>query len=153
MNNKKMLEYDEGKKLKVYRCTEGFKTVGVGCNLDANPHLNILHRNLKINALITSEECDLLFDYDYNNVLNEIKQKIYYFGDLLPKYQTVLVNMVYQMGINGVLKFKGVLKAMRDKDDAKVIANMKDSLWYRQTTNRANRLISIVNDKVPKEYL
>jgi lysozyme len=153
IDNKKMIVYDEGRKLKVYKCTKGFRTVGIGCNLDANPHLNILHRTLKIGDDITPEECNLLFDYDYSNVINSIKQKIYYFGNLPERYQTVLVNMVYQMGINGLLRFKGMLKAMQIGDDLRVITEMKDSLWYTQTKNRANRLISIIRGVIPKEYL
>ena len=38
-------------------------------------------------------------------------------------------------------KFKNFKQALVDGDIAKAQAEMKDSLWYRQTTNRAERLI------------
>jgi lysozyme len=153
INHRKMLEYDEGKKLRVYRCTKGFRTVGIGCNLDADPHLGILGKRLKVGDPISQSECEALFDYDYLKVVNGIKQKMYFFGDLLPKYQVVIINMVFQMGINGVLKFKGTLQAMQNKNDAEVVRRMKNSLWYKQTPNRANRMIAIINGNIPKEYL
>ena len=153
INTKRMIAYDEGKRLKVYRCTEGFKTVGIGCNLDANPHMSILKRTLKVGDYITEKECDLLFAFDYSNVINSINQRMHYFSDLLPNYQVVLINMVYQMGIRGVLKFPSMLKAMQAKDTAKIIEEMKDSVWYHQTPERAWRLISIITGTIPKEYL
>jgi lysozyme len=149
----KMLTYDEGKKLICYRCTRGFKTVGIGCNLDADPHLNILRRRLNVGDKITQAESVALFAYDLGNVVNAIQQKMYYYGDLPERYQVVLINMVFQMGIYGVLKFPSMLRAMKAGDDKRVIAEMKDSEWYHQTTNRANRMISIVQGKIPKEYL
>ena len=38
-------------------------------------------------------------------------------------------------------KFRNFKQALVDGDIAKAQAEMKDSLWYRQTTNRADRLI------------
>lgn len=153
INIEHMFKFDEGEKLVVYLCSRGFKTVGIGCNLNANPHMNILHRELNVGDKITQDESTALFNYDLGNVRNAIQQRMYYFGDLPERYQTVLINMVFQMGITGILKFPSMLKAMRAGDNAQVIAEMKDSAWYHQTPNRANRLISVVNGIIPKEYL
>lgn len=153
VNIEKMLRYDEGEKLIVYRCSKGFKTVGIGCNLEVNPHLSILKRQLKIGDKITQQECAALFVYDLGNVINAIQQKMYYYGNLQEKYQLVLTNMVFNMGIYGVMKFPSMLKAMRMGDDKNVVAEIKDSAYYYQVTNRANRMISIIQGKIPKEYI
>ena len=53
----------------------------------------------------------------------------------------VIINMVYQMGLGGVLKFKKMIAAIEEKDYNAAAIEMMDSAWFRQTPNRANRLI------------
>ncbi|BCV03392.1 MAG: hypothetical protein CM15mV66_210 [uncultured marine virus] len=48
--------------------------------------------------------------------------------------------MVYQMGEGGVSKFKGMLSALRKGKYTDASDEMIDSLWYRQTPNRASEL-------------
>ena len=49
--------------------------------------------------------------------------------------------MVFQLGLPRLNKFKNFKQALLDGDIETAQAEMKDSLWYRQTTNRADRLI------------
>ena len=44
------------------------------------------------------------------------------------------------MGAFGVSKFKGMLKALSEKDYKRASYEMLDSLWARQTPNRAKRM-------------
>ena len=54
--------------------------------------------------------------------------------------RNIVVEMVYQMGAFGVSKFKGMLKALSEKDYKRASYEMLDSLWARQTPNRAKRM-------------
>lgn len=148
-----MIRYDEGERLTVYTCTRGFKTVGIGHNLDANKSLDILHRSLNIGDKITKEESSLLFQHDLDVVFAGIQKNLLFFDSIEPKYQLVLINMVFQMGIAGVLKFKNTLKAMQADTVFLVKSGIKNSAWYKQTPNRAQRMIDVVSGNVPKEYL
>ena len=52
-----------------------------------------------------------------------------------------VTHMVFQLGLPRLNKFKKFKQALLDNDIETAQAEMKDSLWYRQTTNRAERLI------------
>ena len=52
-----------------------------------------------------------------------------------------VTHMVFQLGLPRLNKFKNFKQALLDGDIETAQAEMKDSLWYRQTTNRADRLI------------
>lgn len=147
-----MIRYDEGEKLVVYTCTRGFKTVGIGHNLEANKSLDILHRSLNIGDKITKEESSALFQQDLDIVFAGIRKNLFFFETVKPKYQLVLINMIFQMGIGGVLKFKNTLKAMQEDNAFLVESGIKNSAWYKQTPNRAQRMIGVVREEIPKEY-
>ena len=49
--------------------------------------------------------------------------------------------MVFQLGLPKLNKFKKFKQCLMEKNFAGAIVEMKDSRWYNQTTNRANRLI------------
>ncbi len=51
------------------------------------------------------------------------------------------IKLVFQLGLPRLNKFKNFKQALLDGDIETAQAEMKDSLWYRQTTNRADRLI------------
>jgi len=60
----------------------------------------------------------------------------------------ILSEMAYQLGFAGLLKFKKMWRAIRDMDYDKAAAEMKDSLWFRQTPVRAGNLA----DKMARGY-
>lgn len=129
-NITEQLREDEGERLTAYQDTEGYWTIGIGVLIDARK-----------GGGITKEESELLF----NNRLNKKEMELM---DKFPKYysldkvrQGVLLNMSYQLGVNGVLAFKKMLSAINVNDWNEAARQMKDSKWYRQTTNRAERLI------------
>jgi lysozyme len=51
-----------------------------------------------------------------------------------------LTNMAYQMGVSGVLKFKGMLEALKAGKRELAANEALDSLWARQTPERARRV-------------
>jgi lysozyme len=55
-----------------------------------------------------------------------------------------LVNMCFQLGKNGVSKFKNMFRCMKEGDWEGAAFQMKDSRWHKQTTNRCEELASIV---------
>ena len=50
--------------------------------------------------------------------------------------------MIFQMGANGVSKFKNMLLALRNKSYTVAAKEMLDSRWAKQTPNRAKELSS-----------
>ena len=52
----------------------------------------------------------------------------------------VVMEMCYQLGVTGVSKFKKTIAYLQDKRWEEASVEMLDSLWARQTPNRAKEL-------------
>ena len=125
---KQRIKEHEGYRLTVYKCSEGFDTGGYG------------HKIIEGEEIPTSEEgWSNLFEQDFqtacdgaDNILGDC--------DIDIVAREVIIEMVYQMGEGGVSKFKGMLSALKQGNYTDASDEMIDSLWYRQTPNRASAL-------------
>ena len=127
---KQMLIKHEGKKLWPYKCTAGKLTIGIGHNLDAKG--------------ISNAVADLMYEEDIMEVINDLHKIFENFNDLPEQIQLVLANMRFQLGDSGFRKFNKLIKSVERKDWKKMKINMANSLWYKQTNNRAKELIGLV---------
>ena len=64
------------------------------------------------------------------------------FYDLPEEVQQIIANMMFNMGRTRLSKFKGMKRGVDAKDWNAAADEMVDSRWYRQVTNRANRLVN-----------
>ena len=64
--------------------------------------------------------------------------------------QEVILNMCYQLGVTGVSKFRRAISAFQEGDWDEAANEMLDSLWARQTPNRATELSNIVRNQSEK---
>ena len=119
---------NEGFRSKPYQCSEGVWTIGHGLTwLTEEESLHIL------TGRISQLHLKLLDDLDW-------------YKDMPPEIQGILIEMVYQFGYSGVMKLKKMIANMIDKDWKGAATEMLDSLWAKQTPNRANRLADIVRE-------
>lgn len=118
------VKIEEGFSAGVYKCTKGFDTIGYGTKLP-----------------IDKEEAELLLRHRLNKVLRGVNSS---FKDLecKPEVWDILYNMSYQLGLNGLLKFKKMINALYAKDYKLAAEEGRKSNWYKQTPNRAERLMS-----------
>jgi len=65
-------------------------------------------------------------------------------AELLFNAKCVLIEMVFQLGVGGVSKFKKMWSALQEQDYNKASIEMLDSRWAKQTPSRANSLASIM---------
>lgn len=127
---KKLIVNDEGFSAKVYTDTKGHLTIGFGFNLETQ-------------TLPVSVALDWL-DFILNFIEHSLENTLSFWDSLNDARKYVLINMAYQMGIGGLLAFHDMLKALELKDYAATVAAMKDSVWYREHTARASRLMKIM---------
>lgn len=120
----------EGIKYKPYKCTAGKLTIGIGHNLDDRG--------------VSPAVVDLMYEEDVTEVMTDLKIIFTNFDDLPENIQIVLADMRFQFGAGGFRKFKKMITAVKQSNWPEMIIQMKDSDWYKQTTNRANDLISMV---------
>jgi lysozyme len=124
------IRQNEGLKLKPYKCTENKLTIGYGRNLEDKG--------------ISLVEAEIMLNNDVTDVYTELLQKIDYF-DILPiRVQSVLIEMAYQLGVSGLLKFKQTLLHIQNKDFESASVEMLDSKWAKQTPNRAIKMSNLM---------
>jgi lysozyme len=130
---------DEGIKYEIYRCSEGYPTGGIG-------HLitewDEPYYGMPIGSKIPHEQVDDWFEKDIQVTLRDCKIIFEEFDSLPSEAQLVIANMCFQLGRPRLSKFKNFIAAVKDQDWDRAADEMKDSRWYKQTTARAERLIS-----------
>jgi lysozyme len=124
-----LIEAQEGRKKTVYLDSEGFWTIGVGCLVDARK-----------GGGLRDEEVDFIRDNRIALATSDVKHQFPWFVGLNEPRQAVLISMCFQMGLSGLLGFKKALAAMRDERWADAEREMRDSLWFKQTPERAGRM-------------
>ena len=124
------IKHHEGFRSRVYKCTEGYDTIGYGfaikdLELDEDLAEEILIRKLE-------------------KLIKRVRTKFDWLDSVPREVQGVLVNMAYQMGLSGVCKFRLALKYMENQNWERAADEMLMSRWARQTPNRAKELSNII---------
>jgi len=70
--------------------------------------------------------------------------------DMPQEVQEVILNMCYQLGVTGVSKFRKAISALQEGEWNEAADEMLDSLWAKQTPNRAKELSNIVRNHSEK---
>lgn len=138
------LSDEEGFKNRVYKCTAGHSTVGIGHNIDACSLDNIIGRRFKTTPVLTNAEVELVFEYDLSNVLSTIQRNFPWFSELPENEQYVMISLVFNMGIGTLLKFKNTLRSWKIHDTDGVVRGLRDSAWHHQVGNRSSKLETIL---------
>lgn len=129
MNLESQLRRDEGEKLYAYKDSLGYWTIGIGILIDKEKGGGLL-----------PEESAFIFNNRVKILKSELSKRISFFDKLSETRQAVLLNMAFQMGVNGLLGFKNTLKTIESGDYSKAAKEMLMSKWASQTPQRANRL-------------
>lgn len=123
------IKSDEGCVLHAYQDHLGYWTIGYGRLLDKRK-----------GGGISQNEADQLLQNDIDRKLADLRDKLPWFDNLDDPRKGVLLNMCFQLGLTGLLKFKNTLAYIEAGDYENAAANMLKSKWAQQTPNRANRM-------------
>lgn len=141
------LSLHEGIRLRPYRCPAGFLTIGVGRNLDANPlnleEIKILGRR-DLSSGITRQEAFLLLRRDIKKTVENCRRRIPFFDNLDEERQYVLVDMAFNLGIEGLLRFKKMLSFLGCGNYRQAAAELLSSHYAAQVKLRAERLAAVM---------
>jgi lysozyme len=128
------LETEEGRVPYAYQDNLGFLTIGVGRLIDKRK-----------GGGLSNAEIDFLLNNDIERVVAAIAN--------WPAWQAVandpvraaaLLDMAFQLGAEGLAQFKNSLALLASKQWQAAAANMRASLWARQTPNRAARVTNMI---------
>ena len=135
---KARIKKHEGFRDVMYKDSLGFATIGYG-------HLILPTDNYVDGKQYSKEVLDAVFDKDFQNALDNAN-KLMSGYDLVDQAKEVICEMVFQLGIGGVSKFKNMWKALEKEDYFSASQEMLDSRWARQTPKRAEDLSNIMKE-------
>lgn len=123
------LRGEEGEVLSEYKDHLGYSTIGVGRLIDKRK-----------GGGITKEESAYLLGNDVDKVIAQLNKRLPWWTKLDDARQGVLVNMAFQMGVDGLLGFKNTLAMIQAGKYSDAATGMLNSLWAKQTPARAKRM-------------
>lgn len=133
------LKIDEGVKYEIYLDHLGLATFGVGhLVIASDPEFN-----QPVGTPISEQRVWDAFEADLATCISECKVLYGAQFDAWPsEVQEILANMMFNMGRPRLSKFANFKAALEAQDWKKAAVEGRDSVWYRQVTNRAERLMS-----------
>ena len=134
---KEQIAKHEGYEPKVYKCTNGYDTIGYGFAIK--------------DLYMEKEVADLIIDQKINKILKRISADEDWGDWFLEKpqaIQEVLINMIYQIGFSGVKRFRKTIQYIKDDNFLMASEEMLDSKWAKSDSpNRAKELSEIVKSQ------
>jgi lysozyme len=124
------LKRQEGWKRTLYKDHLGFWTIGCGRLVDP-----------RRGGGLSDDEIAYLLDNDIDKVVAQLDKRIPWWKEIASSNRrAVLINMAFQMGIDGLLGFKNTLAMIKAGDYSGAAKGMLNSLWAKQTPARAHEL-------------
>ena len=132
------LEIDEGCKYHISLDHLGLATAGVGHLLkESDPE-----HGKPVGTIISKERVAIWFDQDIQVTLDDCRKVFDDWDSMNEEVRLICCNMMFNLGYPRFCKFKLMIQAIKDGDHIEAAVQMKQSRWYKQVTNRADRLIS-----------
>jgi lysozyme len=125
----KQLKGDEGVIPHAYPDHLGYLTIGVGRLIDKRK-----------GGGLRPDEITYLLNNDIDDRIDALTRALPWFQDLDDARKGVLLNMAFQLGTEGLLKFENTLALIRDGKYENAAHAMLQSLWAKQTPIRAKRM-------------
>lgn len=123
---------DEDVRTFPYKDTLNVLTIGVGRNLT--------------DVGITHDEAIMMLDNDIRRVEDELDKELSWWRSQPQKVQRGLANMCFQLGLSGLKTFHMALGFLNKNDYAAAREAFSESLWAKQTPERAKRVIELMNN-------
>ena len=127
-----MLRRHEGVRDKVYLCSAGYETIGVG-------------RNISEDGLgLSEDEIDYLLNNDIKRVREELTEEYYWFAGLNDARQDAMIDLSFNLGQTRLRGFVKALEAMSREEFEKAADEFMDSKWSEQVGDRAVEVTEII---------
>ncbi len=131
------LEEDEGIKFEVYKDHLGYPTFGIGHLITEDDE----EYGKPVGYSIEKSRVVSVFENDMQGVIKDCTKLYEDFDELPEEAQRIIANMMFNMGLTRLSKFKGMKRGVDARDWDAAADEMVDSNWYKQVTNRADRLV------------
>ena len=132
----------------VYTCPAGYKTIGIGRNLQTNPLTAKEKEVVKDLNKISVEQALFLLRNDVKRCVKELSSNISFFYQLDDERQYALLDMCFNMGIKRLLGFKRMLNAMLIGDYRGAAKECLMSKYAKDVGKRAQRIARLIETGV-----
>ena len=132
---KKLLIKHEDEVNHVYPDSEGWWTIGVGHLVDKRKGGKISH-----NAAM------FILDEDIAEVIGQCDRAFDWFDDLDEVRKIVILNMVFNLGLDGFKDFKKTIQYIDNENYNEASIEMLDSKWASQVGRRAAELSEMMKN-------
>ena len=137
---REQLEVDEGCVYEIYNDHLGYATFGIGHLVtESDPE-----QGQSLGTAVSSDRVAEAFESDVQGVLRDCDILYPDFSSLPEEAQQIIANMMFNLGRPRLSKFAGMKRGVDARDWNQAADEMVDSNWYRQVTNRADRLVERV---------
>lgn len=123
------LKSDEGWVPYAYQDHLGYWTIGYGFLIDRSR-----------GGAIPERVADFWLNYKLDSARERLSAALPWFDDAPEQVQRALVNMAYQLGLSGLLRFRKTLSHLAAGEYAEAADEALRSRWAEQTPNRARRV-------------
>ena len=134
---KKRIREHEGYRDRPYLDSLGKATIGFG-------HLITEEDEFEEGKQYPKEQLLKLFDKDFAKAEMGADQLVGHIQELHIEAKNVITEMVFHLGTQGVRNFRNMISALETRDYQRASAEMLDSRWHAQTTNRCESLAKIM---------
>jgi len=134
---KETLKVDEGVVYEIYKDHLGYPTFGIGhLVIEKDPEWGA-----ETGTPVSEERVDECFESDVQTVIEDCI-KLHAGWDGYPQEaKQIIANMMFNMGLTRLSKFNKHNAALQCGDWKEAAKEGRDSRWYKQVTNRAERLM------------
>ena len=127
-----MLKLHEGVRSKVYVCSAGYETIGVG-------------RNISESGLgLSDDEIEYLLSNDIARVKSELADTYFWFNGINEARQDAMIDMCFNLGLTRLRGFVKALEAMSREQFDVAADEFLDSKWAQQVGMRAVRVTEMI---------
>ena len=122
----------------VYKCPAGLSTIGYGIEIEQHG--------------LSEKEAKLLLQQRVQDVIDEVNNNYPFMRTQPVPIQRAIYNMAYNLGITRLSKFKKMIAAIESGNYDQAGEEAKDSQWYKQVGNRAERIVILLKEAGQKFY-
>lgn len=131
LDEKRLTELNEGREKYVYTDTTGHRTIGVGHNLENG---------------LTEKMIDFILEEDYSAAESAALGVFPWLAGLDLVRRAAVVDLVFNMGIAKVMKFRNTLKALEHGRWYAAGQGLRASLWFKQVGQRGPRIVRMIEE-------
>ena len=97
-------------------------------------------------TFITREEALAVLQIRINKISQRLSSVLPFYNGLTQDVKDALIEMAFQLGVEGVLEFKNMLKAIEERDWCAAYKEGLNSKWYKETPHRAIAVLKPFKD-------